>query len=277
MKLVFVHHSTGELWLRDDYGQLGLALRDNNYFVSDTNYGWGPYGIGDRTDIGNWFEWFGSGRRAEILSALFSESAQHASYSRRAQDPGGENEIVIFKSCFPNSAYRGSQLDAVPAIFSNPLAGQNSSSSAHTFANAKGIYIDLLAYFASRPDKLFIAVTAPPLSDGTYAANARAFNDWLVNDWLDTYPLNNVAVFDFYTVLTTNGGSANVSDVNAATGNHHRFWNGIIEHITTGDNDANPNILEYPTGDDHPSSAGERKATTEFLPLLNLYYHRWRP
>jgi hypothetical protein len=37
---------------------LGIALRDNNYFVSDTNYGWGPadqdegYGtIGDHTDI----------------------------------------------------------------------------------------------------------------------------------------------------------------------------------------------------------------------------------
>ena len=42
VKLVFIHHSTGENWLADGNGGLGIALRDNNYFVSDTNYGWGP-------------------------------------------------------------------------------------------------------------------------------------------------------------------------------------------------------------------------------------------
>ena len=42
VKLVFIHHSTGQAWLEDGHGGLGIALRDNNYFVSDTNYGWGP-------------------------------------------------------------------------------------------------------------------------------------------------------------------------------------------------------------------------------------------
>ncbi len=54
VKLVFIHHSTGENWLADGYGGLGLALGNNNYFVSDTNYGWGPHSIGDNTDILNW-------------------------------------------------------------------------------------------------------------------------------------------------------------------------------------------------------------------------------
>jgi hypothetical protein len=32
----------------------------------------------------------------------------------------------------------------------------------------------------------------------------------------------------------------------------------------------------YPTdGDDHPSSAGNRKATEEFVLLLNTYYNKW--
>lgn len=31
VKLIFIHHSTGENWLRDDYGGLGLALSQNNY------------------------------------------------------------------------------------------------------------------------------------------------------------------------------------------------------------------------------------------------------
>ena len=42
VRLIFIHHSTGENWLSDDNGGLGIALRDNNYYVSDTNYGWGP-------------------------------------------------------------------------------------------------------------------------------------------------------------------------------------------------------------------------------------------
>ncbi len=47
VKLIFVHHSTGENWLADGYGGLGRTLDRNNYFVSDTNYGWGPNAIGD--------------------------------------------------------------------------------------------------------------------------------------------------------------------------------------------------------------------------------------
>ena len=60
VKLVFIHHSCGENWLTDGYGDLGIELGNNNYFVSDTNYGWGPDAIGDRTDIPNWMEWFRS-------------------------------------------------------------------------------------------------------------------------------------------------------------------------------------------------------------------------
>jgi len=61
VKLIFIHHSTGGNWLADPnndqpYGRLGRALMENNYYVSATNYGWGPEGIGDRTDIPNWPE-----------------------------------------------------------------------------------------------------------------------------------------------------------------------------------------------------------------------------
>ena len=56
VRLIFIHHSTGENWLNDSNGGLGIALGNNNYFVSDTNYGWGPHGIGDITDIPNWLD-----------------------------------------------------------------------------------------------------------------------------------------------------------------------------------------------------------------------------
>ena len=272
VRLIFIHHSTGEAWLSDSHGKLGLALRANNYFVSDTNYGWGPDSIGDSTDIGNWWQWFRGPRSSVYMSALYKESGQNCSYSRLAHKPGGANQIVVFKSCFPNSALKGNPNAAVPAISHNPLRGQGADSSYHTVANAKGIYIDLLHYFAAHQEKLFIVVTAPPLSDKTYAHNARLFNNWLTTGWLKNYHHKNVFVFDFYDVLTSNGGSANTSDAGRATGNHHRVWKGAIQHKTNGGG----NVLAYPTGDDHPSAAGDRKATSEFLPLLNYAYNRWQ-
>jgi hypothetical protein len=248
VKLIFIHHSTGENWLTDGYGNLGQALGENNYFVSDTNYGWGPDAIGDRTDIPNWTEWFASENTPTYMEALFNESEQHASYTRMLSDPGGENEIIMFKSCFPNSALEGSPND--PAGTYEEL----------TVGGAKYVYNRILPYFASRPDKLFIVITAPPLSDSTYAENARAFNQWLVNDWLNenNYTLNNVAVFDFYNILTSDDA-------------HHRISGGQIEHITT-----NKNTLHYPSGDDHPSERGSQKATEEFVPMLNYFYNRWK-
>jgi hypothetical protein len=247
VKLMFVHHSCGENWLSDSNGGLGKALAENNYFVSDTNYGWGPDGIGDRTDITDWPQWFTGPQSKEFLQALYRENEQHCEYTRTATDPGGENQIVMFKSCFPNSNLEGRPTDR--AARGDGL----------TVANAKAVYNELLEYFATRPDRLFIAVTAPPVQDGTFAANARALNRWLVEDWLAGYRGNNVAVFDFYNVLT-------------GPGSHHRLQSGKIEHTCQ----PGKNTLYYPSdGDDHPSQVGNRKATEEFIPLLNAYYAKW--
>ncbi len=70
VKLIFIHHSSGENWLIDEDGGLGIALRNNNYFVSDTNYGWGPDAIGDTTDLGNWWTWFCGPNRDTYMTAL---------------------------------------------------------------------------------------------------------------------------------------------------------------------------------------------------------------
>jgi len=248
VKLIFIHHSTGENWLNDGYGNLGQTLAENNYYVSDTNYGWGPNGIGDRTDIPDWEEWFRSGDTATYMDALFSEGDQYAEYTRTAVDPGGENEIIMFKSCFPNSDLEGDPDDS-PTTDGWLSVG-----------HAKYVYNEILDYFRQHPEKLFVVVTAPPLSSRNNAANARAFNLWLVNDWLDEndYPYNNVAVFDFYNVLTGKDG-------------HHTFENeGEVHQV------ANKDTLAYPSGDDHPSKNGSQKATDEFIPLLNYFYNRWQ-
>jgi hypothetical protein len=272
LKLVFIHYSTGEAWLADGHGGLGVALRDNNYFVSDTNYGWGPGSIGDSTDIDHWWSWFRSPDSPTYMTALYAESGQNCSYSRLVTDPGGPNEIVMFKSCFPNSDLLGSATAAPPPIGANPLRGQGAGGGDFTVANAKGIYMDLLEYFAAHQEKLFVAVVAPPIQGPQIPANGRALADWLVADWLDGYAYENVFVFDFYNVLTSRTGGG-TSDVSLASGNHHRIWNGAIQHKT----DDGVNYLQYPSGsDDHPSAAGALKATTEFVPLLNNAYNTWK-
>ncbi len=248
VKVIFIHHSTGENWLQDGYGDLGITLDGNNYFVSDTNYGWGPDSIGDRTDIVNWPEWFGPERNQNALEQLFQENGQNSWWTRSLENPGGENQIVLFKSCFPNSELSGSPTDP-------PISGDYD----YSVGSAKYIYQSLLDYFLSRPDVMFVAITAPPVSSHEYAANARAFNNWLVYEWLADYPGQNVFVFDFFNVLT-------------GPDNHHRFRDGQVEHITIPGMDT----LYYPSGDDHPSQTGSRKATEEFIPMLNVFYHRWQ-
>ncbi len=83
--------------------------------------------------------------------------------------------------------------------------------------SAKRIYNQLLQYFITRPDKLFVVITAPPLQENSHADNARAFNRWLVQDWLreNDYPHENVAVWDYYNVLTD-------------PDNHHRLVDGVV-------------------------------------------------
>ncbi len=250
-KLIFIHHSCGENWLTDGNGNLGRTLGENNYFVSDTNYGWGPDSIGDATDIINWPDWFVGPESPRYLAALYAESGQNSYYTRNLPDPGGENQIIMFKSCFPNSNLDGSPGDP-------PTPGLD-----FTVGNAKYIYNDLLNYFSTRPDKLFVVITAPPVQDPTFAENARAFNTWLVQDWLreNNYTLNNVAVWDFYNVLTH-------------PDNHHHFVNGAVEYVNS--NGRGTSAYATDSGDDHPNAAGNRKATEEFLPMLNIFYNRWR-
>ena len=71
--------------------------------------------------------------------ALRGESGRLSSYARSASDPGGENRIILFKSCFPNSNLEGAPTD--PPRRSHGL----------TVGNAKAIYKELLTYFRTSP------------------------------------------------------------------------------------------------------------------------------
>jgi hypothetical protein len=188
----------------------------------------------------------------------------------------------MFKSCFVSGDYvYGNAADAPLAKgAANPLYGKDQSEDQYyTVQNIKGIYRDLLDTFAAKPGKLFILITTPPSTaantSASSAANLRAINLWLVKDWLKGYAGNNVAVFDFHNVLTSNGGGPNASDLGSSSGSHHRYSPATksVEHLVGGSN-----YLAYPSpgGDDHPTDAGHKKAAAEYLPLLNVAYHCWK-
>ena len=227
VNLIFIHHSVGENWLNDGLAEM---LNANKIHVADTYYGWSD--MGDYTDTKDWPKWFNDDVMPSVYSKLDTETA-----SNSIAPGNGENTIIMFKSCFPNSDV-GKSID-----------------------DEKAIYDSLLAYFAQHPDKLFILITPPPMQNISHPDKTRELANYLVdkNGWLKDYSLNNVYVFDLYNVLT-------------APENHHWLIGGKEEHIVASDN----NTLYYDSGgDDHPNTAGNIKATEEFVPLLLYWYDQF--
>jgi len=311
-KLMFIHHSVGGHWLAHDQGGLVNELNKRSIYVNDITYGWepsfltdgvfrkvkrkvlqllrqdksGPYDIGSRTDIGHWYEWFVGEHADEIMTAVYTENRETDTFGDHSnatsvaplENPGVNvpNEIIMFKSCYPNSLLNGKP-DDPPNESLKPPRNFVPGSEEHTIANAKRIYNDILKYFGAHPGKFFVVITAPPRNDLPEEGRiARGFNNWLYSDWLkeNNYSLKNVFVFDFFNVLTS-GVSWEKNDLNMKTGNHHRLWQGSEQHTV---NDKYHKLV-YPRDgkqDNHPSAAGLQKAAKEFVPLLLQNYDHWK-
>ncbi len=224
VNLIFIHHSVGENWLNAGLNQM---LNYNNFHVSDTYYGWRE--MGDRTDTSDWPNWFND----DVMPTVYNELGNMTGYNDIDPAPG-ENTIIMFKSCFPNSDVGSS------------------------ISDEKEIYNSLLGYFSEHPDKMFILVTPPPMQSISHPDKTRELANWLVdeNGWRKGYDMGNLFVFDFYNVLT-------------AEDNYHMLIDCEEKHII---NDSS-NTLHYDSaGDDHPSDEGSIKATQEFVPLLMYWY-----
>ena len=257
--LVFLHHSVGQQWLADrgpeepsgnrhpNGGGLRQMLKQGGYRVNEATYG---SQLGEHTDLFDWLPKF-NGHLDEVLRIGLQDERL----------PEGErNHIVLFKSCFPNSAF----------VSEGNEPGQTNGPDL-TVSNAKATFGALLSVFERYPRTLFVFVTTPPLAPAVrderlakillnrvlhretasqqlvrQAELARQFRDWLISPtgWLAGYLLPNVVVFDYYGILTNHGTSP---------------------------------FLAYPSGrgdDSHPSAEGNRLASTAFLPFLNRVVHR---
>lgn len=259
LRLLFIHHSCGgqllaapgardgtNCILRTDPNGGGLRsrLEQAGYEVHEASYG---SSIGEHTDL---FDWLPKFRRQ--MQPILACDSQDTAY----QD-GRRNEIVVFKSCFPNNEFVSA---------GSPPGDPNGPEL--TVWNAKAACTALLDEFRKYPQVLFVCVTAPPLAPtsppqplwkqlakkalgrGTSLAVsaplAREFNNWLsdTNGWLKDGKLTNVVVFDYYDILTGGGAS---------------------------------DLSMYPTGqgyDSHPSREGNEKAAAAFVPFLNRAVRR---
>lgn len=183
-KLLFLHHSVGSEWLGQ--GRLAAELMKHGIAVHDATYG---DDIGQMTDICHWLPKF-----RNDMSRIFKFDRHPNIYYSGNE----ENDIIMFKSCFPNSD-----------IVDEGTSPGDPTSPNRTMANFKAAFEEMMKEFSAYPNKLFIYVTAPPLvpkaSSPDNARRAREFNNWVKGEYLEKYRkqtgLNNLLVFDLFDVL----------------------------------------------------------------------------
>lgn len=262
LRLLFIHHSCGGQLLADPGEKVGGArgsgerciyeshpnggglramLEADGFEVHEASY---ESIVGEDTDIRHWRAKF-----AGMMDRILVTDRQD-----RVYEDGRTNHVVVFKSCYPNNDFVG------------PGTGPGDPDAEElTIANAQAAYRSLLPIFRAHPDVLYVAFTAPARAEprrgflGTIkswfskepeaADHAREFNTWLADaegGWLADYELPNVAVFDYYDVLTKHGES---------------------------------NWSRYATGDgtdSHPSAEGNREAAEGFAAALQKMVERMR-
>jgi hypothetical protein len=184
--VIFLHHSTGHNLIaqgdvRPLFTQKGYRFWDHDYNTlgltrPDGTRTGTSYGIPEITPDAQG----GGNTNPEGLAVLFAQPVHDPpdnAFSRLLQ-----HEVLIFKSCFPNSAI----------------------GSAESLEQHKTWYLGMRDVIDQHPDRVFILLTTPPLhpkaTNSEDAARARALVDWLQSDeFLAGHP--NLFVFDFFDLL----------------------------------------------------------------------------
>ncbi len=263
-RLLFIHHSCGGQLLgapaeqedergarclylsHPNGGGLRAKLEEQGYEVHEASYG---SEIGENTDAFDWVPKF----RDKMDKVLTVDE------NDRFFTDGRRHQIVVFKSCYTETRFAG--VGAAPG---------NAAGPDKTLWNYKAHMTALLGEMKKHPEILFVYLTPPPQSSviskerlfrfitnelrgrphpwqakAAQAEIARAYATWIASTdgWLAGYPLKNVAVFDYFDLLTDHGAS-NLSRYSA------------------------------PDGDNHPLRAGNEKAAAAFVPFLNRAVRR---
>lgn len=219
-QILFIHHSVGNQWLNE--GGLRIELLRDGFGVHDATYG---DEIGEYTDMCDWANKF-SNQMDKILKFDYHPDTYYSGPF--------ENDIIMFKSCFPNSQIMGE---------GDPPGDPNDKTKLTW--NYKVTMETLKSVFSRHPDKTFVFVTFPPLvpvaTNPEEAQRARDFSNWVKGSFCAEYTkdtgLNNFHIFDLFDILAD---SSNVLK-------------------------AEYRISE---SDSHPNATGLQKATADFAEFL---------
>jgi hypothetical protein len=209
--VIFLHHSTGrnliaEGNVRELFSQLGYEFWDHDYNTigltrPDGSITRTSYDIPELVDG----ERGGGNTDPDGLVVLFSQTVHSPpdnAFSRLLQ-----HEVIIVKSCFPNSG-----------IDSDAELEQN-----------KNWYLQMRDIVDQHADRIFIILTSPPLhplsTDASEATRARVLADWLGSEEY-LQDRKNLFVFDLFDQLTD-------SETNMLREEYQR---------DTGSSDSHPNI-----------------------------------
>ncbi len=257
LDLLFIHHSIGDQLLAEPGpegvrgqsprgGGMRRLLEKAGYEVHTATY---HSRLGDQTDVFDWPAKF----NAHIAELLTTEDGD------APMADGKRHDVILFKSCYPNNEFVG-----------RGEAPGNPKGPGLTLENAKAAMRSILPTFERHPETLFVFLTTPPLAPRTYperlglwlvravtgrstvrrmekaAPLAREFASWAASEqgWLEGYPLKNVAVIDYYDLLTDHGAS---------------------------------NFLAFPSDggkNSHPTSDGQKRAAPEIVDQLNRAVER---
>ncbi|MEA2030992.1 MAG: hypothetical protein U9N55_05280 [candidate division Zixibacteria bacterium] len=227
-KMIFIHHSVGknilyEGGLKDSLAKLGILVKSSTYGDE----------IGEKTDMCNWLPKF-----EKDMDRILSFKAHPNMY----YNDGTTNDIVMFKSCFPNSY-----------VIENTGPGDPTDQK-RTIANFKAIFEGLKDEMRKHKTCLFVYLTAPPLvSEATttqHAARARDFNDWLKGEFYPRYSKEtghgNFVVFDLFGFLTDED-------------------NFLKKEYRTGN-----------AGDSHPNVVANEAVTVKFMEFFHPIWQKWQ-
>lgn len=228
-RLLFLHHSVGkgilyEGGLKDSLAQLGIAARGATYGDE----------IGQATDICDWTPKFQTD-----MERIFTFKAHPNLY----YTDGKSNDIVMFKSCYPNSH--------VEAEESGP---GNPTDKKRTAENYKAAFAAIGQQMRKYPSKLFIYLTYPPMAapetTPEAAKRGREFNTWLISEFQPAYAkesgLKNFIVFDLFDVLADD--------------------NNVLKDAYRRENPK----------DSHPNLTGNKEAASRFMAFFRPLWNEWQ-
>jgi Carbohydrate binding domain (family 11) len=178
VRIIFLHHSCGQNLI--DQGGVREGLTALGYEFYDHGYNGDGLRLADGSYTGTNFDIPDDNTDPNGLAVLFAQPLHDPpdnAFSRLMQ-----YDVIIFKSCFPNSNIGDDE----------------------QLAQDKSYYLSIRDRIDQYPDKLFIAVTQPPQVPGSSnrdeAQRARALADWLKSDeFLAGHP--NLRTFDFFDQL----------------------------------------------------------------------------